>query len=114
MPHCIIEYTRDIEKKIDMKNLMDVAFEAVDSSGLFDRKAIKARTISFDQFKSGQDRNDYIHISVKILSGRTTDQKKSLSQHMVDKLAPHVGNTKSLTVDIVDMDIDTYSKIIQD
>ena len=114
MPHCVIEYTRDVEKDVDIKKLMETAFEAVDSSGLFDRKAIKARTIGYDNFMSGQDWDDYIHVSVKILSGRTPAQKQNLSNHMIEKLAPHVGKTKSLTVDIVDMDIDSYAKRIQD
>ena len=114
MPHCIIEYTKDVEQKVDIKNLMEVAFEAVDGSGLFDRKAIKARTIAYDQYMSGQDRDDYIHVSVKILSGRTPAQKKMLSEQMIKKLTPHVGNTKSLTVDIINMDIDSYAKHIQD
>ncbi len=113
MPHCIIEYTRNIEKDIDLDKLIDVAFESVDQSGLFDRTAIKARAIGYDHFKSGQDRNDYIHISVKILAGRTTEQKKQLSDHMIKVIHPHIGNTKSLTVEIIDMDADSYGKLIQ-
>ncbi len=114
MPHCVIEYTRDIENDVDIKKLMEIAFDAVNGSGLFDRTAIKARAIGYDNFMSGQDRDDYIHISVKILSGRTAEQKKMLSGHVIEKLTPHVGKTKSLTVDIIDMDIDSYAKYIQD
>lgn len=114
MPHCIIEYTRDVEDKVDIKNLLDVAFDAVDGSGFFDKAAIKGRAIGFDIYKSGQDRDDYIHVKLRILSGRTTDQKKQLSKHILNALVPHVGDTKSLSVEIIDMDIESYVKKIAD
>ncbi|MEZ5759332.1 MAG: 5-carboxymethyl-2-hydroxymuconate Delta-isomerase [Emcibacteraceae bacterium] len=112
MPHCVIEYTRDIEKKVDMSALLDVAFEAVLSSGHFDRASIKARAIAFDIYKSGQSRDDYIHVKLRILSGRTAEEKNFLSDHLVAALGPHIGNTKSLTVEIIDMDRGSYGKLI--
>ena len=112
MPHCIIEYTRDLESKVDIKNLIDVAFEAIEGTGLFDKTAIKGRAIAFDIYKSGQDRDDYIHVKMRILSGRTPDQKKQLSALVLNALKPHIGDTKSLTVEIIDMDIESYGKSI--
>ncbi|MBT5072329.1 MAG: 5-carboxymethyl-2-hydroxymuconate Delta-isomerase [Kordiimonadaceae bacterium] len=110
MPHCIIEYTANAD--IDIKNLIDVAFESVDQSGLFDRSAIKARAIRYEHYKSGQSRDDYIHITIKILSGRNAAQKKHLSDVVLEKVAPHIANIKSLTVDIVDMDRASYGKLL--
>lgn len=114
MPHCVIEYTRDVEQKIDINNLLETAFNAVETCGHFDRAAIKARAIGFDIFKSGQNRDDYIHIKLRILSGRTPEQKKEISDHMVANLSQHIENTKSLTVEIIDMDIGSYGKLIQE
>lgn len=114
MPHCIISYTRDIEQDINIKSLLDVAFGAVESTGLFDRASIKARAIGYDIYKSGQNRDDYIHIDLKILSGRTAEQKKALSDHMMNAISPHIGRTKSLTIDIIDMDKASYGKLIAD
>ncbi len=114
MPHCIISYTRDVEQDINIKSLLDVAFGAVESAGLFDRASIKARAIGYDIYKSGQSRNDYIHIDLKILSGRTAQQKKELSDHLMNTISPHIGRTKSLTIDIIDMDIASYGKLVAD
>ena len=112
MPHCVIEYTRNVEAEINITNLLNIAFEGVASSGHFSREAIKARAVAFDIYKSGLNRDDYIHIKLRILSGRTTEQKKQISDHMINHLLPHVGNTKSLTVEIIDMDIASYGKHI--
>jgi 5-carboxymethyl-2-hydroxymuconate isomerase len=112
VPHCVIEYTRNIEAEINISDLLGVAFEGVASCGHFNREAIKARAIPFDIYKSGLDRDDYIHIKLRILSGRTPEQKKQISDHMIEQLIAHVGRTKSLTVEIIDMDIGSYGKYI--
>ena len=112
MPHCVIEYTRSIEAEINISDLLGVAFESVASSGHFNREAIKARAMPFDIYKSGLDRDEYIHVKLRILSGRTPQQKKQISDHMIEHLSTHVGRTKSLTVEIIDMDIGSYGKYI--
>tara|TARA_R110002096_G_scaffold416576_3_gene619641 strand:+ start:79721 stop:80068 length:348 start_codon:yes stop_codon:yes gene_type:complete len=112
VPHCVIEYTRNIEAEINISDLLGVAFEGVASCGHFNREAIKARAIPFDIYKSGLDRDDYIHLKLRILSGRTPEQKKQISDHMIEQLIAHVGRTKSLTVEIIDMDIGSYGKYI--
>lgn len=112
MPHCIVNYTREIEQEIDVKNLLDIAFDAVDSSGHFDRKSIKARAICYDIYRSGLNSDEYIHIDLKILSGRTIEQKKALSDHMINSIKPHIGQIKSLTIDIIDMEIEAYGKLV--
>ena len=114
MPHCIIEYTKELETRININELMNAAFESVASSGLFNNTAIKARAIAIDQYKSGLERNDYIHITVRILSGRTAEQKKYLSETVMNGVKPFIGNTKSTTIEIVDMDKDSYAKHIDD
>ena len=112
MPHCVIEYTRNVEAELDIAELLGIAFEGVVSCGHFNREAIKARAIPFDVYKSGLSRDDYIHVKLRILSGRTPEQKKQISDHMIKHLSTHVGLTKSLTVEIIDMDIDSYGKRI--
>ena len=39
MPHCIIEYTRGVENEIKISKLVDVAYEGVVNSGIFNSNA---------------------------------------------------------------------------
>ncbi|MDG1858498.1 MAG: 5-carboxymethyl-2-hydroxymuconate Delta-isomerase [Emcibacteraceae bacterium] len=112
MPHCIIEFTRDLENAIDMNRLVDVAFESIEKTDLFNRSAIKCRAIPLDYFKSGLERDDYIHITVKILPGRTTEQKQLLTQSVIDEVSKIVGRIQSLSVEVVDLHGESYNKII--
>jgi len=114
MPHCIIEYTRNVEDQIKISKLVEVAYEGVVSSGIFNPKAIKVRAIPFEFYKSGLERSDYIHVKLRILSGRTIEQKKEISDYMIECIKPHIGQTKSLTLEVIDMDIRSYGKYINE
>ncbi|MDG1997209.1 MAG: 5-carboxymethyl-2-hydroxymuconate Delta-isomerase [Emcibacteraceae bacterium] len=114
MPHCIIEYTRDLEPAVDIRSLVNAAFESIEKTELFNRSAIKSRAIPLDYFKSGLDRDDYIHITVKILPGRNAEQKKLLTQSVMDGISAIVGGTKSLSVEVVDLDGDSYNKRVNE
>jgi 5-carboxymethyl-2-hydroxymuconate isomerase len=46
LPHGVIENARDVEEQVNRSNLLDVAFDAVLSSGHFDKTSIKARAIA--------------------------------------------------------------------
>lgn len=114
MPHCIIEYTRDRENKVDVANLVNTAFDAIDSSGLFASTAIKVRAIPLDHYKSGLDSDDFIHLTIKILPGRTDQMKKDLSAIVLKNIKPLVADTKSTSVEIVDLHGESYDKYIRE
>ena len=110
MPHCIIEYTSELEPALDVRGLINLSFEGIDQTGLFDPTAIKVRATKLDYYKSGLDRDDFIHMTVKILPGRTDDQKKLISESILEKVEKIVGNTKSTSVEIVDLHGPSYNK----
>ena len=110
MPHCIIEYTSEIERFLDLKRLVDVTFDGIEQSGLFDKTAIKVRANKLDYYKSGLDRDDFIHLTIKILPGRTDRQKWLLTDNILDKIEQVVGNTKSTTIEVVDLHKPSYNK----
>lgn len=54
--------------------------------------------------------NDFIHVTLRVLSGRNQQQKKGLSERMLGKL-DNLGLTSvSLTVEMIDMDRETYAE----
>lgn len=110
MPHCIIEYTSELEPELDIKRLVDVVFDGIEQSGLFDTTAIKVRANKLNYYKSGLDRNDFIHLTVKILPGRTDQQKLLLTESILNKIEQVVGNTKSTSIEVVDLHRPSYNK----
>lgn len=154
MPHIIIEHSANISNSSalllasEVKDLMPSV-----KSGNFDSDQCKIRNFSFDEYYVGNvshESSSFIHITIKILSGRSLEARKELSkkvmnfaQDFFDKLyfspsdadkiisigeqvidlataTPYInliqensdlaGKRCDISVDIVEMDKETYQK----
>lgn len=110
MPHCIIEHS----PSLPATEVMPLVFEGAVESGLFDKsgKDIKVRALSYEHFQTGTDKKDFIHVTLKILSGRNTAQKQALSSLVLEKLVALPYSPISMTVEVVDMDRSAYAKLV--
>lgn len=110
MPHCIIEYAKDIVTSED--KLVESVAQGAMRSGLFEADTIKTRAMPFSAFKVGQTQIDFIHVTSRILSGRTLEQKRHLNQCIQDALSELAISKCSVTTEVVDMDKASYLKTI--
>lgn len=111
MPHCIIEYSDSLSEAPE--TLMSTVFDAALASELFQTSAIKVRAVSYAFHLNGAPQYDhFLHVNLKILSGRNAEQKSKLSGMVFDSLlALNIGNT-SITVEVSDLDKASYSRNI--
>ena len=114
MPHAVIEYSENltdamIESRTDLVGLVHGVMMG---SGLFELSAIKTRAYGVDNWMVGEKGPDgkFIHVAVSLLSGRTLEQKQNLSETLGKALSKQVPQADSVTVEIRDMDKDTYRK----
>ena len=110
MPHCIIEYSTTLGRQLSPSALVMAVHEGARDSGLFGEADIKSRAIGYDYHHSGGPSRDFVHATLKILSGRTPEQKQALSARVLDALAGLGLKDISLTVDVVDMERECYAK----
>ena len=110
MPHCVIEYSVETPTKPLMKTVYDSTL----ASGLFDPsgKDIKVRAMPYTYQQNGAGLAGFIHVTLKILSGRTTEQKRHLSTTVLTALHDLGFTNCSLTVEVIDIDRDSYAKLI--
>jgi 5-carboxymethyl-2-hydroxymuconate isomerase len=108
MPHIIVEHT----KEINVSNLLPKIHNIVIASGLFDPAAIKTRNLAYDNILWGAqaEQSDFIHISVKILTGRTLEKRANLSSEIFKIMQATHPEIALLSVDIIEMVAETYSK----
>ena len=108
MPHCIIEHSPNISPD----GLMHAVFDGSLHSRLFlpDGADIKVRAIAYQNFKLGDGKASFVHVVVKILAGRTDEQKQRLSQEIIKKLSDLGHQDISITVEVVDMERQSYQK----
>ena len=82
MPHCIIEHSSFIEPV----ELNQKVFQGVLETNLFEPEGsdIKVRSIAYANYQTGSAREDFIHVTLRILSGRSEQDKLLLSNGNVD------------------------------
>ncbi|NBX52406.1 MAG: hypothetical protein EBT63_01975 [Proteobacteria bacterium] len=120
MPHIIIEHS----KAFDEPSMLNIGSQIQEimaniAHGNFDADQCKIRTISYQQFKVGLDKNNanFIHISIKILAGRALEIRQELAQKTFDLVEDFYRNLNNfnsrcdISIDIVEMDRNCYKKI---
>ncbi|WP_417763115.1 5-carboxymethyl-2-hydroxymuconate Delta-isomerase [Shewanella sp.] len=102
MPHVIIEYSQAVAQQVAEAELVKCAHQATEASGLFNPMAIKTRARAYEFFRLGApEADDFVHITIRLLPGRTEEQKRALSQGVYDAIAAMV--EASLSVEVLDL-----------
>ncbi|TQV89436.1 5-carboxymethyl-2-hydroxymuconate Delta-isomerase [Aliikangiella coralliicola] len=114
MPHCIIEFATELEERINITTLIDSVHQGALLSELFEEKDIKTRAIAIDYFRTGIEKQPFIHVTVKILSGRSAEQRAALSNSIAHELRKLKISQISLTIEICEIEKSSYVKILTD
>lgn len=112
MPHIIVEYAEQLFTDVEVNDVLKRVHNSVADSGLFDVSHIKTRAYCFKQFTHAEGNDPYLHVQARIKSGRTSDNKKYLSNEIMNCLESLNIQVPLMTVEIIDMDRDSYSKFI--
>lgn len=112
MPHCIVEYSNNPVIKESINELLTSVFHGALNSELFDAPAIKTRAIAFDSYQVGDTDKYFVHVTAKILSGRTLEQRQRLSKSIIDSLSSFNFDNTSYTVEVIEMERESYEKYV--
>ena len=104
MPHVVIEYSQALEQQLAVDELVRCAHAATQASELFNPAAIKSRAYSCQHFHLGAEGvSNFMHITIKLLSGRTDEQKRALSQGVYDAVKAFSAAIESLSVEVIEL-----------
>lgn len=112
MPHLILEHSRAIASDDDLQSLSGALYDAAQAHPVFSAhpKAVKTRTICADKVRSGVTPETFAHLTVRLLSGRSAADKTDLAQVFLNVLTQALPKVGSLSVELVDMDRESYAK----
>lgn len=113
MPHCIIEYSKDLEKEISPQTMIEKTYQGALDTNLFISSDIKTRAIAFEHYQTGNLKENFIHINIKVLSGRTAEQRKVLSNSVLYQFKDVQIQPLSITVEISELEKESYSKTVK-
>lgn len=111
MPHIIIDYSASLEGQVNRQTLLKTAHQAAESSGLFNAVDIRSRSQSFDNFHLGAEQNHFLHVTVKLLRGRTDEQKTQLTTGVISALQELSLTDVLISCECVDIHNESYQRI---
>ena len=92
MPHLIIEYSANIEDRIDLPGLIDKLHNAAAETGVFPLKGIRTRAARREYYRiaDGHADNGFVHVVTRIRHGRPMDVRKKACATLFDVLCTHL------------------------
>jgi len=113
MPHCIIEYSNDLIELVTPRELIGAVYNANEESRMFDNGDIKVRAMSFAHHKTVNDTSGFIHVTLKILAGRSLHRKEKLSALVLKNLDELPLFNVHISVAVQEIEVASYSKLIK-
>lgn len=110
MPHCIVEYSAKITETLPVEQLMHAVYKGANQSELFTASDIKVRATAFDDFYLPGAEQAFVHVNLKILSGRDLVQRKSLSESVSNQLERLGIENAAITVEVTNIEKESYAK----
>lgn len=110
MPHFVIEYSRDVEASFDINKIMQITYDSGVSSGVMQASDIKVRARPYDYYRLVNDGDSFLHVTVFLLGGRTSEQKEHVALTLCENLQSYLTDVTSVSVDIRDMNRQAYKK----
>ncbi len=116
MPHLIVEHSANLGE-LPLNDLLPALNRSLTASPeILDETDLKTRVVAVDQFRIGNqaDQRGFVHAQLRLLSGRTPEAKRDLTERIAVVLRQFVprptGVLVQLSVEVVDMDRGSYVK----
>lgn len=114
MPHLIVEYSGNLEAGIDVPALLHQMHRALDGKYNIASSRIKARAVKLSDYIVGDhgDSAAMVHVTFKLMEGRSAEARKELSSLLQQIVRQHVPAGQhphsAVTVEVVELDTATY------
>ncbi len=110
MPHFVIEHGGVLDTPDRVRAAMEAVLDRGGSSGVMRREDIKVRAVGYEDFLLGDGRRGFIHLTVRLLAGRSDEQKEALAISLREGLAEVFPSSRSISIDSRDMNPVCYKK----
>ena len=117
MPHIVIEYSANLESRLDVPGLVRAVHETAVGTGVFPLGGIRTRAARRDIYRvaDGNPENAFVHMVARIASGRDLATRKrvgeSLFATLCDRLTGVYDSTPlGISFEIQEIDPDTSWK----
>ena len=110
MPHIIVEYAKQRVNDTQVDAMLHTIHHSIVESSLYKPVMIKTRAYPFTKFTNAGGSEPYIHIQARIKATKDLDKKKRLSDAIIKGLSTLNIPASVITVEVIDMERDSYGK----
>jgi 5-carboxymethyl-2-hydroxymuconate isomerase len=117
MPHLIVEYSANLEKRIDIPDLVRKVHTATLATGVFDPASVRTRAERREHYAiaDGHPDNSFVAVSVRIASGRDAETRKRIGKTIFDSLCGYLApvyeaSPIGISLEVQDMDTVEFRK----
>ena len=92
MPHFTIEYSANLDTRVDMSDVVEVVRKAAVETGIFPLGGIRVRAIRCEHFAIADGRKDYgfLAMVLRLGEGRDLPTRKKAGEHVFRALSNHL------------------------
>ena len=92
MPHFTIEYSANLDGRVDMAEIVEVVRRAAVESGIFPLGGIRVRAIRCEHYAVADGRADYgfLDMLLRLGEGRDLATRKRAGEHIFKMLSAHL------------------------
>jgi 5-carboxymethyl-2-hydroxymuconate isomerase len=92
MPHFSIEYSANLETRVDMAKVVEVVRKAAVETGIFPLGGIRVRAIRCEHYAIGDGNPDFAFLDMLLLlgEGRDSQTRKTAGEHIFGALSAYL------------------------
>jgi 5-carboxymethyl-2-hydroxymuconate isomerase len=92
MPHFTIEYSANLDKRIDMAKVVEVVRNAAVQSGIFPLGGIRVRAVKCEHYAiaDGNPNLSFLDMVLRLGEGRDLTTRKKAGEHVFKALSAHL------------------------
>ena len=92
MPHFTIEYSANLDKRVDMGKLVEVVRNAAVQTGIFPLGGIRVRTVRCEHYAiaDGNPAHGFLDMVLRLGEGRDLATRKKAGAHVFKALSAHL------------------------
>jgi len=92
VPHFTIEYSANLDGRLDMAEVVEVVRKAAVETGIFPLGGIRVRAIRFEHYAIADGRHDYgfLDMVLRIGEGRDLATRQKAGEHIFRALSQHL------------------------
>ncbi len=92
MPHFTIEYSANLDEKLDMAEVVEVVRKAAVETGIFPVGGIRVRAVRCEHYAIADGRKDYgfLAMLLRLGEGRDLAARKKAGEHVFRALSAHL------------------------